>query len=109
MFKLNPKPTFVAAVPLSVPGLSEPLEVSFTFRHQNKAALAKWIGETSTQDGAETLHKVVAGWAGVQGDDGAEVPYSLTALTDLLDNYPAAQGEIFRAYLKELTEAKRKN
>lgn len=108
MFKLNPKPTFIAPVALSVPGMSEPLEVSFTFRHQNKTALAKWIGESNTQDGAETLHKVVAGWVGVQAEN-AEVPYSLTALTDLLENYPAAQGEIFRAYLKELTEAKRKN
>ena len=109
MFKLNPNPTFTVAVPLTVPGLPEPLEVSITFRHQNKTALANWVRQTADEDGTQTLHKVVVGWVGVQAEDGAEVPYSLTALTNLLDNYPAAQGEIFRAYLKELTEAKRKN
>jgi hypothetical protein len=45
----------------------------------------------------------------VKDEDGKDVPYTLTALSDLLENYSASQGEIFRAYLRELTEAKRKN
>lgn len=109
MFKLNPKPTFTAPVALSVPGMSEPLEVTFTFRHQNKTALAKWVAEAATEDSPDALHKVIASWSGIKSDDGADSPYSLTALSDLLENYSTAQGEIFRAYLKELTEAKRKN
>lgn len=109
MFKLNPNPTFVAAVPLSVPGMAEPLEVSFTFRHQNKAALSKWMTDAKGKSGSENLHKIIADWVGVFGEDGLQVPYSLTALTDLLENYSAAEGEIFRAYMQELTEAKRKN
>ena len=109
MFKLNPSPTFVAQVPLSVPGLAEPLEVAITYRHKNKTALGAWMAGAAGKADAELLHEVIAGWSGMQGEDGAEVPYSLTALTDLLENYPAAHGELFKAYLRELTEAKRKN
>lgn len=109
MFKLNPKPTFTAPVALSVPGLSEPLEVLFTFRHKGKEALAKWVATASQKLDAEALSEVVCGWAGVKDEDGQDVPYTLTALSALLENYPASQGEVFRAYLRELTEAKRKN
>lgn len=109
MFKLNPKPTFVAAVPLSVPGLSEPLEVLFTFKHKGKEALGKWVATATQKMDAEALSEVVCDWAGVKDEDGKDVPYTLTALSDLLENYSASQGEIFRAYLRELTEAKRKN
>lgn len=109
MFKLNPSPTFTAQVPISVPGLPEPLELAVTFRHKNKAALQKWMSEAGGKEDAALLHEVVEGWTGLQDDAGVDVPYSLTALTDLLNNYSAAHGELFRAYLRELTEAKRKN
>jgi hypothetical protein len=46
---------------------------------------------------------------GMKDDKGEDVPFSTTALRDLLENYPAAHGEIFKTYLRELTEAKRKN
>jgi len=109
MFKLNPKPTFTAPVALSVPGLSEPLEVQFTFKHKGREALGKWVATATQKMDADSLGEVVCGWAGVKDEDGQDVPYSITALTDWLENYPASQGEVFRGYLRELTEAKRKN
>lgn len=109
MFKLNPAPTFVAQVPISVPGLSEPLEVAITFRHKAKTAVKSWMDNAAGKTDADLLHEIIAGWSGMQAEDGAEVAYSLTALGDLLENYPASHGELFRAYLRELTEAKRKN
>lgn len=109
MFKLNPAPTFTAQVPLSVPGLPEPLALAVTFRHKGKSALAAWMASAAGKQDAELLHEVIAGWSGMQDEAGAEVSYSLAALTDLLENYPAAHGELFRGYLGELTEAKRKN
>lgn len=109
MFKLNPNPTFTVAVPLTVPGMPEPLEVNMTFRHKNKTALSKWMQEAAGKDDSALLHEVLSGWSGMQDDTGCDVPYSLSALTDLLCNYPASHSEIFRAYLQELTEAKRKN
>lgn len=109
MFKLNPSPTFVAQVPLSVPGMPEPLNVAITFRHKTKTAAKAWAAESAGKEDAVLLNEVICAWSGVQDDTGADVPYSLTALTDLLNNYAAAHGELLRAYLSELTEAKRKN
>lgn len=108
MFKLNPNPTFLAAVALSVPGLSQPVEIQVTFKHKNKAALDAWMKTTNKND-AEILSEIIESWSGIKDDKGDEVPYSMTALTDLLSNYPVAHTEFCRAYLRELTEAKRKN
>ena len=109
MFKLQPAPTFDATVPLSVPGLAEPLGVTFTFRHKNKTQLATWLTAAAGKQDAALLHEVVTGWQGMQADNGDAEPYSLAALTTLLENYPTAHSEIFRAYLRELSESKRKN
>jgi len=109
MFKINPNPTFTAAVPLTVPGLPEPLEVNFTFRHKNEAQLAAWVLESKGHDEVAVLHGLIVSWSGIKDDEGNEVPYSLTALTDLVGNYWAAKDEIATAYRKELRESKIKN
>ena len=44
-----------------------------------------------------------AGWKGFDSD------YSEEALAVLLDNYPAAGGELFEAFRRELMEARAKN
>jgi hypothetical protein len=75
MFKLNPQPTFTAPVALSVPGLSEPLEVLFTFKHKGKDALGKWVATATQKMDAEALGEVVCGWAGVKDEDGKVVGY----------------------------------
>lgn len=109
MFKLNPAPTFTAKIPLSVPGLPEPLELDVTYRHKNKTELQKWLEGSKGKADSAVLHEVITGWSGMQGEDGAEVPYSLDALTTLLENYPVAHQELYRGYLRELTESRRKN
>lgn len=109
MFKLNPSPTFISQVPLSVPGLPEPLEVAITFRHKNRAALAKYLSELQGREHPAYLDEIILSWDGIHNDAGEPVPYSLTALTDLLGNYSVAHAEILAAYTRELTEAKRKN
>jgi hypothetical protein len=109
MFKLNPNPTFAVAVPLTVPGMPEPLEVTFTFRHKNEAQLAAWILESRGKDDVALLHGLIVSWAGVKDDSGDDLPYSLTALTDLLANYWPAKDEIASAYSRELKESKTKN
>lgn len=109
MFKINPSPVFAVQVPLSVPGLPEPIDVCVTFRHKNKTALARWIADAQGKEHTVFLHEVIESWSGVQDSDGCDVPYSLSALTDLLGNYSIAHSELFGAYVRELTEAKRKN
>ena len=107
MFKLNPAPEFDAPVPLSMPGVADPVEVQFRFRNKDKDNLAAWIERATTLDAA-LLHEVIVGWA-VKDDLGADQPYNLGALQQLLRNYPAATHEIFRSYVAESAKSKRKN
>lgn len=109
MFKLNPAPEFTVSCPLSVPGLPQPLELKVCFRYKNKSALAAWLQGASGVQNAVFLDQVISSWSGLFDDAGQAVPYSLTALTALLENYQSAFGELFDTYLKELTESKRKN
>lgn len=109
MFRLNPSPTFKASVPVSVPGMDKPLEIAVEFRHKTATGLQEWMRRAVDRTDAQNLDEVIAGWSGVMGDDGAQVPYTLTALSTLLENYPAAKWEMLVAYKAELTEAKRKN
>lgn len=110
MFKLNPAPTFVAQVPLSVPGKAEPVPLSITFKHKGKEALYLWLESAREQsDDHATLSSVIDGWSGLLDEAGGPVPYSADNLQRLLDNYPSAAAELFRSYTKELSESKRKN
>jgi hypothetical protein len=109
MFKLKPNPTFTVPVPITVPGMPEPISVSITFRHKNKAALRTWMTEGFGKTDAALLHELIVEWSGMQDEAGENVPYSLTALTDLIDSYWAAREEITDAYLVELKESKAKN
>jgi hypothetical protein len=107
MFNLNPAPTFQAAVGLSVPGVAQPLEVQFTFKHKTRTAVQKWAEAWVSKPSAETLSEVITGWD--LRKDGEPVPYSFSALAELLEAYTPASVEISEAYLLELTRAKRKN
>ena len=57
----------------------------------------------------QILAPVVIGWDGLEDDAGAPVVYSVEALDDLLDRYPASAGELFRGYTRVLTESRVKN
>jgi hypothetical protein len=108
MFKLTPNPTFKAPVPLSVPGMEKPLSVPMEFRHKTQAELTAWMAGAPGRSDPDVLGDILVGWE-IAGDDGQPLPYSHTHLATLLENYPAAKGEIFNAYLGELTRAKAKN
>lgn len=109
MFKLQPDPTFTAPVALSVPGLPKRLVVQVSWKHKNRAAMNAWLQSAKGKSEATFLDEIIAGWSGLIGPDGAEVTYSYTALTDLIDNYPTAFNELFDAYRAELLESKQKN
>lgn len=109
MFNIDPAPTFTAPVPLSRPGLAVPIEVQFIFKHKNRVEMVAWVAKAEGRsDDVQILGDVIEGWSGLLDAQGKEVPYSVTALSRLLTNYAPARGEIFRAYLSELTEAKKK-
>lgn len=102
-FKLQPNPTFKALVSLTVPGEAETSQIEVEFRHLGKRAVREYFGGLGSQSDAEALSGLIIGWEGV------DAPYSSEALSQLLDNYPAAAIELFDSYRAELLEAKRKN
>lgn len=120
-FKLIPKPTFIAAVQLTVPGQPEPAEVDFTFIHKGRLELALWRSQVQAPADPEKLKtwvapkdvdflaEVITDWGRVDDPEGKPVPYSKNALEELLDNYPAAAGEIYGGYLRAQTESRAKN
>jgi hypothetical protein len=61
--------------------------------------------ELLDQDAAK---EILAGWSGVVDDDAKEIPYSESALAQLLD-IPTVAGQIVRAWFDSLDVAKRKN
>lgn len=107
MFDFHPAPTFTALVPLSAPGTADPWDVSFTFRHKGRRQIAEWVASWPGRPDEDILAEVIEGWDVKR--KGTPVPYTKTALSELLDGYPAAAREIRDAYLRELTESKRKN
>lgn len=109
MFQLDPAPTFQAAVQISVPGQADGMPLQITFRHKTKAAVSDWIVRARGRTDAEILGEVIEGWSEVRNAAGQDVPYSQAALVALLENFPASKDDLFSAYLRELTEAKRKN
>lgn len=103
MFKINPDPTFRVSVAISVPGSDKPQTIAVDFKHLPKSALRDYFTSLDGKSDAEALGAIVTGWSGVDTD------YSAEALATLLDNYPAAAGELFDAYRRELLDASRKN
>ena len=61
--------------------------------------------ELLDQDAAMEL---IAGWSGVVDDDSKEIPFSDSALTQLLE-IPTVAGQIVRAWFESIDTAKRKN
>ncbi len=61
--------------------------------------------ELLDQDAAREL---IAGWSGVVDDDSKEIPFSDSALTQLLE-IPTVAGQIVRAWFESIDTAKRKN
>lgn len=61
--------------------------------------------ELVDQDGAR---EVLAGWSGVVDDDGKEIPFTESALAQLLE-IPNVAGQILKAWFESIEVAKRKN
>lgn len=95
MLKLQPDPTFAAAVYIPVPG-TKPAQLRVTFRHLNKTDLKAFLEGIENRTPVDALFEVVAGWE-------HETPFSREALAELLDNYHAAGTALLEKYLHELT------
>lgn len=99
--KLQPDPTFSAPVSIPVPG-GEPVVVEFTFKHRGRKELAAFGKTLDGRGDADTILDVATGWD-------LSDPFNADSVALLVDNYFAAPGAIWTAYLAALTQAKEKN
>lgn len=105
MFKLNPNPTFHTETRITVPGRDAAV-LKVEWRHQGRKALGAWIESAPGTGDSEALEKVIVSWSDVIDEHGLQVSYSRSTLSDLLDAYPAATGELLSAYVNALTESR---
>ena len=103
MFKLDPSPTFQAAVQITMPG-RESQTLSVVFRHKTKSAIKAFMAGAASRPDAEVLREIIESVDGKP--DGMDV-YDF--LEKLLENYPASSRDLMHVYLRELTESRAKN
>jgi Phage tail assembly chaperone len=115
-FRLVTPDTITGDIALTIPGADKTGIVKMTFAYQTAKQHDTWRDRvvTAAQSGTDTmtalLAPVITGWGDdVLGADDKPVPYSVEALDDLLDKFPAAGSEIYRGYTKLLTESRVKN
>ncbi len=107
-FKVQHAPTFKVKFPISIAGDGgEPWLIEAEFHYWNKSKVRAFFAElvASGKEDTEALPRILVGWS--EADVGQ--PYSAAALTELLDEFPAAAADFFGAFRRELLESKRKN
>lgn len=105
MFKRDPNPVFKAVVDISQPG-GESRPLSLNFRHKTSSQLEAFIAETAPRTDAEMLQAMVAS---VDADLKQPGETDADFLADVCEKYPTAKSDIFRTYLRELTQSRVKN
>jgi len=103
MLKLCPNPTFEAEVKITVPGQSAPEPVTIVFKYMPKAEMVAFTDRIQGKADAEVLAEVVLGWSEI------DQPFTPANLQLLIDNFPAAGGEIMRVFFSEHLESRAKN
>lgn len=116
--RINADPTFTRPAQLTVPGGTDLASLDITWRHKTRDDLKEWSARPlrATERGlvpleveAEYLAEVIADWKGPLDDAGLPVPFSVAALTRLLQQYPMAGQELYNQYLRAMTESRLKN
>lgn len=99
IFKLNPEPTFKAAVAVPVAG-GDPMELEVEFRHKTRDEAKAWFSGFAGRSESDCLMDVMVGW------HNCEATFSKEALETLLQNYAQAGSAILAAYTRELVGAR---
>lgn len=107
MFKTQPNPTFRKKVGFCSPGSNKPdFVLDVEYRYKRKSAVKEYFESLagSGKSDVDALMELIVGWSGLDAP-----PFSVEALTELLDLYSSAAAELFGAYTRETFEAKQKN
>lgn len=100
-FKLKPDPTFEAIAEISQPGDVEPLRLPLVFRHMTRTQYEAEIVEPKLSVD-DAVRRLVVGWK-------VDEPFTPERFNEFLDDFVPASQDIFRTWLKESRESKRKN
>jgi|TARA_R100001463_G_scaffold64801_1_gene117929 hypothetical protein len=112
-FVLKKSNTYKWPVSVDVPvdgGKHERVTFDVEFKDLTQSRLLE-IAELSSEgtlSDVDIAKEVIVGWAGIQNEDGDELPYSITKRDELLD-VPMLASTIAGAYLESKQGAKRKN
>jgi hypothetical protein len=107
--KLIPDPTFVAKVPLPIPGKEAPVDVEFTFKHRTRDqmdALVKRVQVAPGEEGAlsdtQLVMECACGWELAE-------PFNEANVTEFATQYIAGPSKVFETYVAEMAGNRRKN
>lgn len=113
MFILNQAPTYLWPVKVELPvsgGKHEKHTFDAEFRRLSQSRMVE-IGkaiDAGTTSDIELAREVLAGWKGIVGADGQDIPYSEAARDALLD-VPLVAAAVVMAFFESAAGAKRKN
>ena len=121
-FKLQQSATYVWPVKIVLPidggkRLTETFDATFRRLPQSRIneiiKLARLqergrLDEDQELEDQDAAREIMAGWDGVEDDNGKPIPFSEGALKQLLE-IPTVAGQIVKAWFGSLAEAKRKN
>lgn len=103
MFQQEPNPTFPYTVAITVPGRDSQL-LSLVFKHKKKSEVTDFLdrarGGVNLSMVREMVHSVIDKKDGQTDEQFLEL---------LIENYPAATGDLLATYLREVTESRLKN
>lgn len=113
MLKLNASNTFFWPVVIQTPidgGKFQKETFDAEFRRLKVSEVEAMVARVATGEltGAAAVKQFIVGWRGIE-DDGQDVPFSDTALAQVLD-IPGVAGGLFEAYKEAMSgAARRKN
>ena len=83
-------------------------DIEFNDLTQSRLLEIANLSAEGTLSDVEIAREVIMGWAGIEDEDGDEVPYSIASRDELLE-VPMIASAIAGAYLESKQGAKRKN
>lgn len=105
LFRLQPYPTFMAAVKIPLPG-GDPIEIEIEFRHKTRderVDFMKRAADATPENEVDLFMEMVAGWKGV------DTEFSREAVELLMQNYEGAVPAILAEFNMAHIRGRRKN
>lgn len=99
--RLKAAPTFKVLVSIPVAGAAAQ-DMEFEFRHRTVSELKSYQTEVAGKSDREVVDALLVGWT-------HEEPFTAENLSTFLENYHGAAAAIARAYMSELSAARRGN